>query len=207
MSRTYFDILRSSFPHLETLDTEFYTQEPYKSNPLRKCKILVLLGAMSNYDEFRSLESAKKNEIVKKIESGCVNTTIKKAKEDSLSCSWQTRQFVMRYNNLIHEKAHELDYTENQYLVPRVVNGEINPYRVGQMTPEEANPVCNVELQQKAIERKNQIIKLKESDAYQCEKCEKRKVNVVPVQLRSGDEGKDLKVNCLYCGFDWVIRN
>lgn len=198
------DILIKEFPFIRELDTEFYTNEPYKSNHLRKSKILILLGSMLNYEEFRKLPHQTQNKIAKAIETGCVNATIRKSKEDNLSCSWQTSAFVARYNNIIYEKANELNCNNNQYLLPKIISNEINPSDISHMSNEELNPIQNKELLKLADERRNQVIQYKESDAFECPKCSKNRTNYIPVQLRSGDEGKNLKIFCLECGWDWV---
>lgn len=203
---TYYDILKDYFPNLKPLDTEFYTEEPYKSNPLRRCKILILSGSMSNYDAFNELSHQDQNGLIKKIESGCINIAIKKTKEDNITCSWQTRAFVCRYNNIIHEKAMELDYNSNKYLAPRVISGEINPYKVGALTPEEANPDHNILLKEKSEIRKNQTVQVKTSTMYECPNCSKRTCTVVNVQIRGLDEAKSTIATCCYCDHEWMIE-
>lgn len=211
---TYFEILQAEFPYIRALDVEFYTEEPYKSNSLRRCKALVFLGALSNYEPFRDLHPLEQNSMVKKIESGCVKFTIKKAKEDNIQRSWQTVVFVRRYNNIVHEKANELDFRSNQYLVVKVVAGEIPAASVGCITSEECDPDRDQRLKDKSEIRKNQKIQRKVVTGYLCPECKPDRTKIYAdkdkecwvenVQLRGLDESKSTRVTCCNCEHIWI---
>lgn len=211
---TYFDILKSEFPNIRPLDVDFYKDEPYKSNTLRRCKALIFLGTLSNYPPFCSLPTSEQNSLVKKIESSCVNFAIKKAKEDNIQRSWQTVNFVRRYNNIVHEKANELDYRSNQYLVPKVISGEILALNIGQMTSEEADPERDQRLKAISEVRKNQKILRKVVYGYLCPECKPDKTKIYTdaekacyvenVQLRGMDESKSTRVTCCNCEHIWI---
>lgn len=204
---TQFDILKESFPYIRPLDVEFYLNEPYRSVPQRRVKLLILLGSMSNCPAFRDLPESEQNVMVKKVEAGCQSATWKKAKEDNIGCSWQTEIFVRRYHNMINEKATELDYLTNQDLIMDLIMHRRKAFSVGELTPEEADPKRHKALRDKIEARKNQTIHIKTSTLYECEQCNKKMCTLLPVQLRSQDEGKDLQCTCLYCGFEWLVRN
>jgi DNA-directed RNA polymerase subunit M/transcription elongation factor TFIIS len=197
------DNIQRIFPHIRSLDIEFYELEPYKSNRLRRCKALVLHGAFSNYPPFREMAHIEQNNVVKRIEAGCVNSTIKKSREDNISCSWETQTFVNRYNNMIHDKANEIDYANNTWLVPRILSGEINPFTVGTLSYEECNPAHNRAIQAAIEARKNSVVRTKPSEMYECPQCLKKLCTVMTLQLRGLDEAKTTVYICNYCDHEW----
>jgi hypothetical protein len=213
-----FENLQVAFPYIRSLDAEFYTLEPYRSNKLRKCKILVFLGALSNYPAFRELPAVQQNVIVRKIESGCVNETLRKAREDNIGCSWQTEEFVRRYSTIVREKAEALDYMENRWLVPRVVAGEINPFGVAALTEEQTNPDASKEMRERRARRLESKVERKRCSGYPCEACKNNGgwgfdaegvwtyqgyggwAYIQNVQTRGLDEAKVTRQTCANCG-------
>jgi len=213
-----FDNLKAAFPHIRSLDAEFYKQAPYNANKTRRCKIMVLLGAMSNYEPFRRLTHDAQNVLAKRVESGCVNETIRKCKEDNVGCSWQTDEFVRRFGTTVREKAQELDYTMNTWLIPRVVSGEINPNRVAALSENEANPDSLRELNERREARMAAKVVRKRSKGYPCDGCdangEKDPLTGRPegwayianVQTRGLDEAKCTRAECCECGHTWEVE-
>jgi hypothetical protein len=213
-----FDNLKAAFPHLRSLDPEFYTREPYKSNKTRRCKILVLIGAMSNFEPFRQLSHEQQNVLARRIESGCVNETLRKAKEDNVGCSWQTEEFVRRYGTTVREKAQELDYNMNTWLIPRVVSGEINPSRIASLTEDEANPDALRDMNERRAARLAAKVERKRSKGYPCDQCDANGepdpatgrpegwAYITNVQTRGLDEAKCTRAECCMCGHTWEVE-
>jgi hypothetical protein len=212
-----FDNLKVAFPHLRSLAAEFYTQEPYKSNKTRRCKIMVLMGAMSNYEHFRQLAPEAQNTLARRIESGCVNETLRKAKEDNVGCSWQTDEFVRRYGTIVREKAQELDWTLNTSLIPRVISGEVNPSRVAALTEDEANPDALRDMNERRAARLAAKVVRKRSKGYPCDQCnangDKDEAGrplgwayITNVQTRGCDEAKVTRAQCCECSHTWEVE-
>lgn len=204
--QSQFDNLKIAFPHMRPLDSEFYTEEPYKSSKIRRCKAIIFLGSLSNYEPFRNLEPSAQNIMIRKLESGCVNETIRKAKEDNVGCSWQTEHFVRRYGNLVYEKANELDWLQNTWLIPRVISGEFNAFHVALLSADEANPDSAREMIERSAARRAAKITVKVITAHECPNCLAHMCTVKNVQLRGLDESKTTKAYCLNCPFDWVLE-
>jgi DNA-directed RNA polymerase subunit M/transcription elongation factor TFIIS len=204
---TYSDLLEKQFPNIRDLDEEFYIDEPYKNNNLRRSKILLLQGSLSNYEGFRLLTNEQQNSLVRKIESGCVNNTIKKAREDNITPLWETPAFIQRYNVTIYEVATELDYTQNTFLAPKVVSGEIGPYKVSALSAEESNPDRNMRLKEKSEARRNQTIQTK-TVTMECPEChnEEKRCTVKNVQIRGLDEAKTTIAMCCFCDHEWTVE-
>lgn len=199
-----YDILVAEFPNIRTLSDQFYTREPYKSNKYRRCKILILAGSLSNCDAFRLLIPAKQDELIEKIETGCLNYTVKKAKDDNIPCAWDYENFRLIYNNVIYERAEALNVKRNPLFALRVLSGEINPYKIAGMGPEELNQ-HDKELAAHALVRQNVQIVQKTTNLYTCEQCGKKECTYFESQIRSADEGKSLDITCVYCGANWII--
>ncbi len=205
--KTSTDNLYEAFPHIRALDTKFYTEFPYSTNSLRRCKIMVLLGALSNYEGFRKLDEDVQDTIVRKVESGCVNATIVKSKRENIAATWETRKFTQMYNNLVLEKAYELDYDHNQHLAPLVTSGIVAAMRVGFLTPEEADPGRYEHLVTKSEVRKQTEVKTKISRLFTCEKCGKNETKFRSVQTKSADEAKSCFLLCIWCGWEWISNS
>lgn len=205
-----FENLKVAFPYMRNLDPEFYTQEPYKSNRLRRCKIMVFLGALSNYDGFRALATAEQNALIRRIESGCVNETIRKCKEGNVGCSWQTVEFTRQYSTIVLYKAQELDYTLNEWLVTRVVSGEINPANIAGMNEEECNPDALHEMLERRKARLASKIERKKCSGYPCPQCcangPEGFAYITNVQTRGLDEAKVTRAECCACGHIWEVE-
>lgn len=202
-----YEELKCEFPYIRALGLEFWNEAPYNTCPKRRCKIIILLGAMLNHKDFRDFVMQKQDALVKKIEVGCYNYTIRKTNEDNITCSWSNKQFEMAYNYVIHEKAYELNYNNNKYLMPLILDGSIDPYKLGGMNPEEMNPESNSKIIQATQERRTLEVKSKTSSLYTCEKCKKKAVYLDVMQTRSPDEAPDLKVTCSYCENTWFEKD
>jgi DNA-directed RNA polymerase subunit M/transcription elongation factor TFIIS len=167
---------------------------------------MIIYGAMSNYGPFLEVSETEQNKLIKKIETSCLNATIKKTKEDNIQCSWQTPTFVNRYHNMIHEKSKELDFTENTYLIPKILSGEIDPTTVGQLTSEEANPTQYAAIREKIDARKAQKIQKKIVTEYKCPECGACEATIQNLQLRGLDEAKSTVVTCENCEHPWTSQ-
>jgi DNA-directed RNA polymerase subunit M/transcription elongation factor TFIIS len=199
-------ILKSEFPYLRPLDVEFY-KGSYNAHPIRLSKVMILLGSMLNCERFRNLDHRTQNSMVKKIETSCFNTTITKASEDGVPCTWENTLFHEMYSHTVYDKSVELNVSNNEWFIQQILDSKIAPTKVGDMTPEEMNPDANREIMNIINLRKAQVIVDKTSAMYECEKCLRRKAIITTVQTRSADEAKDIYVNCQFCGHVFMIRN
>lgn len=198
------DNLLTYFPHIRELDFhEYYETEPYIKNKYRRCKTFILLGALCNYEKFRLLSNNEQNIIVREIEFGCVNETIKKMKENNIGCSWQTEQFTKLYSTIIQEKAMELDWNQNTWLIPKILSGEISTNEVASLQLLEVNQK-EKELVEKIAKRKEAKVMIKYVTSYECPQCGEHKCTIKSLQLRGQDEGATIVAFCI-CGYEWTI--
>lgn len=200
---TYYDIIQQSFPNIVSLDVDSYTVEPYKSNTLRRCKLVIFLGALRNYPMLK-ISLNEQFELIKKIEQSCLNATIRKSREDNIQSSWQTDAFVQRYNNIVYERAWELDYSNNDKFIINVINGDIDPKNIGFLSPEEISTVKYLQLKERSEKRKNIKIQRKIVTCYKCPLCGENEATYQNLQLRGADEPKSTVITCEFCTHEWI---
>lgn len=198
------DVLIATYPVAEPIDISLYETEPYASSPYRRCKIVAIMGAMSNYPKFNKLTTIQKNEIVSGIEIGCYNKIIQKSKIHNFSANWDNKVFKNQYQTLIYECIYALDYNNNKYLTPRIVSGEIDPFDVSKMNWKTWDPVTSKELINAIEARKKIAITRKVTTMYPCPKCGKSEAYFYEKQIRSSDEGKTEFFECAICSHEWI---
>lgn len=200
-------VIINTFPNITPIDIKFFTSAPYKDNKLRRAKIIVLTGALSNYPPFLKLSTENRNQKVIDLERSCHNFAVRKSKENNIRSSWQTPEFVRIYNTTVLEKARSLDFTENQFLVPLFIDGKVDSNKIAEMTIEDMEPSRYESIKKYIEERKTQTITSKTSMLYECPNCKRKECILQSVQLRGLDEGKDLQATCTFCGNMWLARN
>jgi DNA-directed RNA polymerase subunit M/transcription elongation factor TFIIS len=197
------DILEEVFPYIEELDACMYEQEPYKSNGLRKTKVMILLSTMRNYDKFRELPKGEQYNIAKKIENSCLTYVWNKTKELHKRCSWKSQQFKNFYTAIIYEKSLELDINHNKFLLPKIMDGTIT--KICELKYIDENPDFYQDMMSKNETRKQQQITRKTTTLYTCPMCAQKMCTYRLVQIRSMDEGKDVLATCVYCDWEWLV--
>lgn len=115
------------------------------------------------------------------------------------------KQISQDYNdNVYWTKVNDLEYNlnfmNNQYLLPHILDGSIKIDQLVNMAPHELNPDRwrSIMERREYIEYKRNNIET--SDAYECKKCKQRKSYVYQLQTRSADEPMTTFVTCMNCG-------
>lgn len=193
-----------TFPNVRSLSIEFYTKLPYSKSTIRRSKVLVLLGAMCEHSEFRKLTIPEQDTMIKGIEIGCLNKVVDKAIEDNIPQSWTSHQFIYRYNSLVSELVESL--LQSDSVLIELLEGRVKPDFVSELPYETLFPDLKNQIKY-AEERKKQIIVNKTTSLFECPQCGKKEAHFQEVQVRSGDEGKDLQLICVFCGYEWFARN
>lgn len=198
--------LAKYFKYITPLPEYFYTQEPYKTGKLRRCKSIVLYTSMLQCQAFRDLKTDQQSDLVSQIEKGCLKNTLKKANETNINKRWENPAFRLMYSSTVSDLAEALDVTQNTYLMPKVLSGEILAIDLGSMDPLE---LCSThaDLAKKVDERKQAGVSVKTTTLYACPSCNKKEAFMQELQLRAGDENKDTQLFCMFCSYEWLERN
>lgn len=93
----------------------------------------------------------------------------------------------------------------NTYLIKNIINNRIDIQNLCFYESNILFPSKNFEIYQKVKDRTNIVIEKKFTTLYTCGKCKEKKCTYQAVQLRSADEGCNLKIECTNCNHCWVI--
>jgi DNA-directed RNA polymerase subunit M/transcription elongation factor TFIIS len=155
--------------------------------------------------------------ILREIERGIYNWTIKEADKSGFMCLWDDRQFVRIYTRKAISIYQNLK-SDNKELITFVMDtttnntvGNIqglNAYKISFMSPSELCPEKYTEILNKLKEKEKVIFEKRAtagSKQYKCNKCGERDVSITSAQTRSGDEGSTLFFSCNNCGKQWKM--
>lgn len=99
---------------------------------------------------------------------------------------------------------------KNEYLLPKVKNGDIRPDRLAELTPQELLPPkwesYREERRLEIQEEKNLKSQASGSDIFKCGKCKAKNTNWTQSQTRSLDEPQTIKIVCNECGNKWTTE-
>jgi transcription elongation factor S-II len=93
----------------------------------------------------------------------------------------------------------------NMYLMNNIINNNIDVKEICFCDSNILCPSKNYDIYKKVKERNNIIAEKKFTTLYTCGKCKQKKCTVQSVQLRSADEGCNLRIDCTNCGYCWIM--
>ncbi len=173
---------------------------------------------MSNSQQIRELAIEKLNEYLeevetcKRIEDSIYKYTMEKAKERCIQMDIEDSFFRRIYVNKLHQIYLNLkpdSGLDNKYFVDRILNDEINPDKIAQMSPQQIHP----EHWHILLQRQTAAEQLAESsgsgtltDEFTCGRCKGTKTRYQMIQDRSADEGASTHIKCVSCGKKWRMR-
>lgn len=151
----------------------------------------------------------KNKDLSTRTEKGVYNFSKDYATDNHISTDWQNVAFRRIYLNKmisVHDNLNAKSYVQNNTLVERLKNGEIEPEYLSYMHPYETFP----SIWKAIMDKKNATEKLKntishgiETDQFTCGKCKKNHCSYMQLQIRSCDEPMTTFVNCLECNHSW----
>lgn len=155
-------------------------------------------------------ELINNDSISKQVEEGIYQYVVDDiCRAKNLPVNWNNSYFKRAYLNRCISLYSNLDknsYIGNELLINKVLNEEIDPYKLAFMTPQELFP----ENWKDILEKKNAENEflyankhMSYTDEYTCGRCKQKKCSYFLSQTRSADEPMNLFVTCLNCGHKW----
>ena len=137
------------------------------------------------------------------LEKGIFNWSIREADNKNVVKKWENVYFVQIYVDRFRMIWVNL---RNKDTVARVMNKEIKPHELGQMSHQEIAP----EKWEKLIQEKKEKAENRSApkldgntDMFTCRKCKSNKCSYYQLQTRSADEPMTTFVTCVNCGNRW----
>ncbi len=184
-----------------------------KYNDINYCKerrliLLLIASILQKNNDFKNKSREIQDNIIIDIESSCYNSCIKQSNKLLIYINWTNPKFNYLYqlycNKITKNLDSESEVGEN-YLINKVVNGDIEIENIAEMTSDKLCPTKSENIKQKIILRNSQKLNYKTSTLYTCRNCGKKDVIIRHVQTRSLDEGSSTSVRCNFCNFNWML--
>lgn len=174
---------------------------------IRFAKAYIFHRVMCSSDLYRNLSDAAKTNLLIGIEVGCLKETVRAATAAKILLNWRDVQFGQLYDEICMKIAANLNMTgmcKNEYLLPKVINGEIPARQLGGMSSRELMPqfYVNFNLEARVSDADEYLTT---TSIYTCGKCGHRKCRTTVMQLRALDEGSNIKIECQNCRHTWII--
>jgi DNA-directed RNA polymerase subunit M/transcription elongation factor TFIIS len=190
---------------LEPLDISFY-QPPY--NVIRRAKALLFITALNEHNEYNDYKkhNEHKQKIIVDIENACYNYTVKKANEENIPSEWASELFKEIYHAVcakIYSNLSKYSGVNNYYLINNIFNDTIDINKIPYMSSQELFPDKYKDLISKLEASKNVSRTIKTTSMYKCRRCHKNECTEENRYNRSLDEGVNLTITCMSCGFQW----
>lgn len=149
--------------------------------------------------------------MIAEIEDSVYRKTYEETEENGMVCSWRTQFFVNSYlsnSRRILCAFDEDSHSYNPYLVSKIMEGEIKPADICFLTLEQENPESwnmFIEKRNKSEEQNMEAKKEKATRTHCCgnHKCKSMNTTHYLEIKRSIDEGSNIVVKCLDCGFKY----
>lgn len=186
------------------LPLEVYEKEYTKE---RRQIILLFCNILDNYDKFKEIKYSEQIDIVINIEKSCFRKTIEKCGEEAIYIDWANSRFKYLYSLICSRVSKNLDINSevlDTYLIDSIISKDIDINKLGGMSSDDMSKK-NETIKEQLNNRRGQKIKQKTTSMYRCRNCGNRQCTIRHQQMRSLDEGTTLILNCVTCGFRFMI--
>ena len=188
---------------IPSISSSFYKNDNY--NFVRIGKIILLYKFLCRHIQFSKLDNNKKHKIIKTLERKCYHQTIKISKLNDILNDWNVEEFNDLYHIICGRMIVYLEYTEtdpndvNKFIINMINSPEyVNKFPT--LLHKNLYPKIYEEIEKRNIAGKQK--KVKYSKLYKCPKCKKSLSTLANRYNRSADEGVNLMISCVYCGFE-----
>lgn len=183
---------------------EQYYKKPY--NTYRRAKFIIFSSVLKHHTKFLALKPTERFTLIEKIERSCFNSSITKANEENTPTKWDNEIFRDIYNILCAKIAANISQennVKNPNLANKIIDGLIQFNDLPKMTSQELYPE-KYEIVLKKIESSKAVKKsVKTTVMYKCRRCRRNECTYENLYNRSLDEGVNLKITCVPCGYQW----
>lgn len=165
--------------------------------------------------KYRNIGFNKINEIIKNeniskvIENSIYNYTIYKSNNFNYIMCFSNELFRLTYKNKLlslYLNINPKTYIKNNYLLPKILNNEINLNNIAFMEPQELCPEkWDDIIKKKKAKRELEISKFAGQITYMytCSRCKNKKCSYYRLQTRSCDEPMTTFIKCMKCSKEW----
>jgi DNA-directed RNA polymerase subunit M/transcription elongation factor TFIIS len=153
-----------------------------------------------------TLTNADRATFARRIERGCFEVVIEECTICGIDRLFTDKKFVSRYSTTCAKIMANLNTrgaVQSDYLISRIISGEIDPYDIAKMDSYRLCPQAS-EKERKIIQlRREQKGVMKVSRAHVCSKCGGNATIIQEYQARAGDEGSTHSIKCVICEHVW----
>ena len=147
--------------------------------------------------------------ISREIEKSIYNETIKYSKKNNIKRKWSNNHFKLLYISKIRSIYTNINtecYLKNMNFKDKILNNEINPSKIGELSNYDMFPENWKDLIEENIKKDKLKYELKPqamTDLFKCRRCGGRSCSSYEVQTRSADEPMTQFITCLDCNNHW----
>lgn len=176
------------------IPSTFYDTCEYSEHRANAIKAIAL--HLIQYDEFMYMKN--RNQFLVNFEAAIYN---------SVDCCDNNgdEKFIRAYARHACRIISHLDASIDtiNWCMP-ILNNEITIEKFVAMTSDELNPKRAEKIKELLETRKQQTIIYKTSKNHKCIKCNARNTQSQLIQLRSLDEGYNIRLTCMSCQYSWI---
>ena len=197
------DYFSDNYKYSYSTPLPFYVYGDLKYNRSRLRYIVLLMEIFSKHEIFAKKHVDDKIILLRRIELGCYNKIIDKARELNIRTAWEVSEFKKLYNNESYRISTNLDCRSavgSSELLLKILNGKILPENLAKMDSGEFYPELYNKLTEKINRRRGKELKYRYTRLYKCHKCGKDKCRTENRQNKRADEGNNLYIICITCG-------
>lgn len=179
-------------------------EPPY--NVYRRAKLTLFSSSFNTNEIFFTYSIDKKFDLIEKIENILYEYSIVKANEANIPANWNTDNFKDIYNvncAKISANISQTNSVKNTYLPAAIFRNEIDICNLPKMTSFELYPEKYKSIISRLELSKNVVSTVKTTSMYTCRRCHKKECTLENRYNRSLDEGVNLTVTCVACGYEW----
>lgn len=188
-----------------TLPIELY-EEPY--NQERRKTVLMFASILDSSPQFKKIKYSDQTKILVDIEKSCFDKTVSKCKEEAIFVDWSNSKLVYLYSLIASRVSKNLDSSsevEDDFLIDSIIRKENDPSVLASLSSEDLSPSDTNQIKEKLDKRRGQKLIQKTTTMYTCRNCRGRNCTMRTQQMRSLDEGFSIILNCITCGYRFIV--